>query len=344
MFALSRYLASPCPPAPSTAEPSAFRSTAYRFVGSTPDLRLPKDPSALARVLQGEDGPIASAVLQAPSGRVPLADADGCRRAALVSAVGDGTATALAAVTLTVRPGANKHQQPELVDAALTIAADRDAMVDLLAGVWTGALPEARAAWPGSSAVWLGTDPRDPAGTMPALVAALGPAYGFDVEVVRDASRRAREIAVRLADRPPDYVVVWAPHAAGAGRAVDAYEKATEEGEVIWLVETDPADALVELRLHLDDLGLAGPPTTGPAGTGRTAPKAGEERFYVKGHGSAVGDVMIDVTDCGHFQWGSDCRRKAPRAAKGIAAGEGTAPAALFRCKKCTKHRWRARF
>lgn len=341
MFALSRYLASPCPPASTTADPSAFRSTAYRFVGSTPDLRLPKDPSALGRVLQGEDGPIASAVLQTPSGRVPLADADGCRRAALVSAVGDGTAMALAAVTLTVRPGANKHQQPDLVDAALTTAAVRDAMVDLLAGVWTDALPEARAAWPGSSAVWLGTDPRDPAGTLPALVAALGPAYGLDVEVVRDASRRARQIAVRLADHPPDYVFVWARHAAGAERAVDAYEKATEEGEVIRLVETDPADALAELRLHLDDLGLADPPTTG---TGRTAPKAGEERFYVKGHGSAVGDVMIDVTDCGHGQWGSDCRRKAPRAAKGIAAGEGTAPAALFRCKKCTKHRWRARF
>lgn len=344
MFALSRYLASPCPPAPSTAEPSAFRSTTYRFVGSTPDLRLPKDPSALVRVLQGEDGPIASAVLQAPSGRVALADADGCRRAALVSAVSDGTAAALAAVTLRVRAGANKHRQPELVDAALTTAADRDAMVDLLAGVWTDALPEARAAWPGSSAVWLGTDPRDPTGTLPALVAALGPAYGLDVEVVRDASRRAREVAVRLADRPPDYVVVWAPHAAGAERAVDTYEKATEEGDVIRLVETDPADALVELRLHLDDLGLADPPTTGTAGTGRTVPKAGEERFYVKGHGSAVGDVMVDVTDCGHGQWGSDCRRKAPRAAKGIAAGEGTTPAALFRCKKCTKHRWRARF
>lgn len=344
MFALSRYLAVPCPAAPSTADPSAFRSTAYRFVASTPDLRLPKDPAALARVLQGQDGPVASAVLLTPSGRVPLADIDGCRRAALVSAVGDGPGTVLAAVTLTVRPGATKHQQPELVDAALTTAADRDAMIDLLAGVWADALPEARAAWPGSSAVWLGTDARDPAGPLPGLVAAVGPAYGLDIEVVRDASRRAREIAVRLADRPPDFVVVWAPHAAGAERAVDAYEKATEEGEVIRLVEADPADALVELRLHLDSLGLADPPAAGPVGTVRTAPKPREERFYVKGHGSAVGDVMIDVTDCGHGQWGSDCRRKAPRAAKGIAAGEGTTPSVLFRCKKCTKHRWRARF
>lgn len=344
MFALSRYLASPCPPASTTADPSAFRSTAHRFVGSTPDLRLPKDPAALSRILQGDGGPIASAVLHAPSGRVPLADADGCRRAVLLSAVGEAASTALAAVTLTVRPGKSKHQQPELVDAALATAADRDAMIDLLAGIWADALPEARTAWPGSSAVWLGTDPRDPAGPLPGQVAAVGPAYGLDVEVVRDASRRAREIAVRLADRPPDYVVVWAPHAAGTERAVDAYEKATEEGEIIRLVEADPADALVELRLHFDELGLADPPTAGPASTGRTAPKAGEERFYVKGHGSAVGDMMIDVTDCGHGQWGSDCRRKAPRAAKGIAAGEGTAPAALFRCKKCTKHRWRARF
>lgn len=344
MFALSRYLVVPCPPVPGTADPSLFRSSTYRFVGSTPDLRLPKDPALLAKVLAGNDGPVACAVLTAPTGRVPLVEADGCRRAALISAVGDGYGQVLAAVTLTVRPGANKHRQPELADVSLTTAASGDAMVDLLAGLWTDALPTARAAWPGSPAVWLGTDPRDPAGALPARVAAVGPAYGLDVEVVRDASRRAREIAVRLADRPPDYVCVWAPHAAGAERAVDAYEKATEEGQVIRLVETDPADALVEMRMHLDDLGLADPPTDQPAGTARNAPEPGEERFYVKGHGSAVGDVMIDVPDCSHGQWGSDCRRKAPRAAKGIAAGEGTAPTALFMCKKCTKHRWRARF
>ena len=344
MFALSRYLASPCTRPSATADPSAFRSSSYRFLGSAPDLRLPKDPSALSPVLGGVDGAIVRAVLEAPSGRVPLADADGCRRATLVSAVGDGADTVLAAVTLTIRAGGNRYQQPEIVSVDVATATDRDGMIDLLARLWVDAVPEFRAAWHGSSAVWLGNDPRDPASTLPADVIAIGAAYGLEIEVARDAPRWSREIGIRLADGPPDYVFVWAPHSAGVERAIAAYENATEEGEVLRLVEVDPADVLVELRLCLDELGLADPPAAHRANADRTAPAPGEERFYVKGHGSAVGDVMIDVKDCGHGQWGSDCRRKAPRALKGIAAGEGATPRALFRCKKCTKHRWRARF
>ena len=344
MFALSRYLASPCTRPAATVDSSAFRSSSYRFVGSTPDLRLPRDPSALSLVLAGVDGPVARAVLEAPSGRVPLVDDDGCRRAALISAVVDGAGAVLAVVTLTVRVGTNRHQQPEIVDVNLTTAADRDSMIDLLARLWADALPEFRAAWRGLPAVWLGSDPRDPASTLPQDIVAIGAAYGLAIEVVRDAPRRTREIAVRLADRPPDYLFVWVPHTAGVAGVVAAYENATEEGEVLRLLEGDPADALVELRLCLDDLGLADPPTSQPASADRAAPASGEERFYVKWYSSAVGDVMIEVKDCGHDQWGGDCRRKAPQAAKGIAAGAGVGLTALFRCKKCTKHRWRARF
>lgn len=304
---------------------------------------MPKDPSALSHVLDGADGQVARAVLESPLGRVPLAEVDGCRRAALVSAVRDGTNTVLAAVTLTVRAGKSRHEQPELVRVSLATATDPDAMIDLLALLWADALPEFRAACPGLSTVWLGNDPRDPASTLPADIAAVGAAYGLDIEVVRNAPRMTRELAVRLGQRPPDYVFVWAPHAAGTEQAVAAYEKATEEGEVFRIVEPDSQDALVELRLCLDELGLAAL-TSQTGGTDRTAPQPGEERFYVKRYGSAVGDVMVDVQDCGHNQWGSDCRRKAPRAAKGIAAGENATLKALFRCKRCTKHRWRARF
>lgn len=344
MFALSRYLAAPCPASPAPAGPDEFRSRAYRFVGSHPDLRLPKDPSELAGLLDGPDGPVAHAVLDAPVERIALADHDGCRRAALVAAVTAGTGTVLASVRLVIRPGANKHQQPDLVSASLETAPGREAMIDLLAALWHAAHPTARAAAKAAQTVWLGTDPRDPASSLPADAAAVGAAYGLDVEVVRDANRRAREVATRLSGEPPDYVIVWTPHAAGTERALAAYEEATEDGEVVRLTEIASADALLELRLHLDDLGLADDPSTGPPDPARTPPTAGEERFYVKRQGSAIGDVMEDTTDCDHGQWGGDCRRKAPRAYKGIAAGEGIAPKALFKCKKCSKNRWRARF
>jgi len=343
VFALSQYLATVCQAGPDAAEPAVFRSRAYRFAGSTPDLRLPKDPSALAKVLSGPDGASAHAVLSAPFGRVPLVGRpDGYRRAALLGAVTTAEATVLASVSLTIRPGAKQHQQPELVDASAVVASDRDSMIDMLAAHWADALPEARAAAAGASAVWLGSDPRNAGGRLLADAAAVSAAYGLDLEVVRDVPRMTKEIATRLGGRPPVYVVVWVPHAGAGDKALAAYQQATEEGQVVRLLEPAEPDAIVELRMQLDELGLADP--TAPQAATRTPPAPGEERFYIKSHGSGVGDIMIDVADCGHGQWGADCRRKAPRALKGITTGEGVTPSTLFRCEKCSKHRWRARF
>ena len=190
--------------------------------------------------------------------------------------------------------------------------------------------------------MWLGNDPRSPGSPLHDSVRALGAVYGLDVEVVRDAHRRAREVAVRLADSPPAYLLSWTPHATGCEAALAAFEAASGEGQVIALVERNEADVLLELGLHLDDLGLAEPaPETTAVGD---PPQPGEERFFIKGQGSRVGDVMITVLDCGHGHWGSDARRKAPRAYKGIWAQQGAPPTALFRCEKCTNHRWRARW
>lgn len=340
MFALSGYLEAPC--ASTDADLATLRSRVYRFPGSTPDLRLPKDPSGFAALLAGPEADAAWSAVSTPQGRVPLAAADGLRRVALLSAVVEEAGVALAGVTLTVVPPAAKHGQPEVADATVLVARDRENQVGLLAAVWAEADPAARVALAGAPAVWLGNDPRNPGSPLPEAVRALGAVYGLDVEVVRDAHRRSREVSVRLAQSPPAYVLTWAPHAVGCEAAVAAFQAASQEGEVIALVEREEADVLLELGLHLDDLGLGDPFLD--AAPAADPPKPGAERFFIKGKGSKVGDVMITVLDCGHGQWGSDVRRKAPRAYKGIWAQQGAAPTVLFRCKKCTKHRWRARW
>lgn len=273
---------------------------------------------------------------------MPLVAKDGRRRVALLAAVHEDATVALACVTLTVVPPAGRHGQPEVEGAVVDVARDRDDHVRLLCAVWADADPVARAAAGGAPAVWLGNDPHRPASPLPDAVRALGAVYGLDVEVIRDVHRRLRKVAVRLAESPPAYLLSWTPHASGCAAATAAYAAASQEGEVLALVEREETDVLLELRLHLEDLGLAEPgrdpvPTTEPPGPG-------EERFFIKIRGSKVGDVMVDVPDCGHGHWGSDSRRPAPRAYKGIGAQQGAPPKALFRCEKCTKHRWRARW
>ena len=340
MFGLSGYLEAPC--APTAADLQVLKSRVYRFPGSIPDLRLPKDPSGLAGLLAGPEGEAAWSALHEPQGRVPLRAPEGRRRVALVTAVAEAAGVVLARVTLSVVPPAGKHGQPKIADATVDVARNRDAQLTLLRTIWEEADPSARSASAGAPAVWLGNDPRKPASPLLEAVRSLGAAYGLDVEVVRDARRRQREVAVRLAQSPPAYVLTWTPHAVGCEAAVAAFKAASEEGEVLALVEREEADVLLELGLLLDDLGLAEP---SPDGTPPVdPPKPGEERVFIKGMGSKVGDVMITVPDCGHGQWGSDARRKAPRAYKGIWAQQGAAPTALFRCEKCSKHRWRARW
>jgi len=340
MFGLSGYLKAPH--TPTAADLQGLKSRVYRFRGSTPDLRLPKDPSGLAPLLAAPEGDAAWSALSAPQGRVPLCAPEGCRRVALVTAIDEVAGVALARVTLTVVPPAGKHGQPVLADATIEVARGRDAQLGLLTCLWEEADPAARTASGGVPAVWLGNDPGKPASSLPATVQALGAAYGLDVEVVRDARRRSREVGVRLAKSPPAYVFTWMPHAVGCEAAVASFEAASEEGEVLVLLEREEADVLVEFALLLDEHGFADPSPDGPPAV--EAPKPGEERFFIKGMGSKVGDVMIAVLDCGHGQWGSDARRKAPRAYKGIWAQQGVRPTALFKCKKCSKNRWRARW
>ena len=326
---------------------AGFRSRVFRFPGSVPDLRLPKDVSALSALLAvpSPEAGVAWTVLQAPHGRVPMRPVDGCRRAALLGAVGaEPGGVVLGRVLLTVRRAATRYAQPELVAAALDLAGDRDAMVELLLSTWLDAEPAARTGTGGAPAVWLGGSPaRHGAGFVPS-VQATGAVFGLDVEVAADVTRHVREVGARTAGDPPQYLLVWVPYARGTEPVVGAYRRATAEGEVVELHEPSLDDALLELRWALDELGLADAPDTMRPGVERTLPVAGEERFYVKGTGSKVGDLMIDVPDCDHGHWGSDCRRVAPRAWKGIGYLEKVMPKALSRCEKCSKHRWRARW
>lgn len=326
---------------------AGFRSRVFRFPGSVPDLRLPKDVSALGALLGGPsaDAGVAWTVLQAPHGRVPMLPVDGCRRAALLGAVGaEPGGMVLGRVLLTVRPAATRYAQPELVSAALDVAGDRDAMVELLLSTWLDAEPSARTGAAGAPALWLGGSPAEHGAGFVPSVQATGAVFGLDVEVAADVTRRVREIGTRTAGDPPQYLLVWVPYARGTEPVVGAYRRATAEGEVVELHEPSLDDALLDLRWALDELGLADAPPTKWPDAARTPPVASEERFYIKGTGSAVGDLMIDVTDCGHGHWGSDCRRIAPRAWKGIGYLETVMPKALFRCEKCSKHRWRARW
>lgn len=352
MFALSGLLSDPRPlrEVPSGADGPDLRDVAsmeVRFPARGVNaLRLPKDPSGVRPAMSGggRDGALLWTALTDATVRIPLVEQDGVRRAALLAAVDPGGPPVLAAAVVAVRPGATRHAPAELASVGLRQADDIDAMLDMLAALHAEADPAARAAATGADAVWLGGNLAQQQGAL-AAVQGAGACMGLRVEIVPDVHRRARQVGVRLAGAPPEYLIVWRPQAHGAEPAVDAYRAASAEGEVVVLDEPALPDALLEFRYALVDLGLAdaeGPPSDDPAGE---APAAGEERFYVKTRGSKVGDVMASVADCGHGRWGSDVRRLAPRAWKGIAAGEGGAvPKALFRCALCKKHRWRARY
>jgi len=350
VFALSGLLdaAIPLPAIPRSSEGPDLRPLAskeYRFpIPSVPAVRLPRNVVCFADLLMaaGPDAPLCWAALTRAVHRVPLLAPQGQRRAALLVACADGDTAAVAAATIGVRSGPRRHSPPEIVEHRFDVAHDREGMLDLLERVWTDADPAARAAAGGAPALWLGGDP---AAVLPGgdtLVAGVCAALGLQAEVVRNASRYTRQIATRIGARPPSYLIVWRPMARGVDAAVRAFRDTSAEGELIELGEPTLADALLELRWALADLGLVDglPVSAAPP----TRPAAGEERFYIKYRGSKTGDVMIEVSDCGHGRWGSDVRRLAPRAYKGIAARVGATPRALFRCARCGKHRWRARY
>lgn len=318
----------------------------YRFpVAGVPALRLPKRPERVASALEaaGQQAPLLWSALTAPVHRVPLTSPPDERHAALVAAVPGDDGIVVVEARLAVRSGPSRHSPPELVDLTLTVATDSEAAVDLLGALWRDSLAPARAAAAGPRLLWLGGDPNRaiPEGEM--RIRGLCAVFGLRAEVVVDASRHLQQVSARVGSNPPAFLSVWQPEGFGVEPVVSAF-RAASEGEVVLLSEPALDDALLELRWALADLGLDGSAPAEETEAERPAPADGEERFYIKHHGSKTGDRMIEVKDCGHGQWGSDQQRKAPRASKGITGSVGRAPSALFLCSKCTKNRWRARF
>jgi len=352
VFALSGLLdtAVPLPAVPRVGNSFDLRPLAgreYRFpVTGVPAIRLPKDVARLADMLvaAGPDAPLCWAALIGPAYRVPLLAPAMQRRAALLAACINGDKVTVALATLGVRPGPRRHSPAEIVEQCVYLAHDREDMLDLLERVWADADPAARATAGGAPALWLGGDPAALMAGGDIHVAGVCAALGLQAEIVRDASRHTRQIATRIGARPPSYLIVWCPAARAVDLAVQAFRDASADGELIELHEPALPDALLELRWALADLGLVDGPPTADAQPAKPPPEAGEERFYIKIGGNKVGDVMIEVADCRHGQWGSDVRRLAPRAYKGIAASVGAIPRAIFRCGRCSKHRWRARY
>lgn len=331
--------------------PRQLASKEYRFaLRGVPSVRLPKDVSALSDVVAGVNGAAASAVLKDPRFRVPLRGEFGLRGVALLSPVvgadagvdvGSGDVS-VCLVRLSVRSPERPHLPPTIMSCSAEVCRGLEAIAEAIEAVWAEADPRAFGSPGGLSAVWLGGDlDRDTDGGK-ARVSAICATYGLSVEFVDDVSRHLRNVNARLAGAPPDVVIVWSGHAHGVEPALTGFERATVEGEIVRIDEFEFEDALVELRWQFQELDGAGDADVVAVDAGM--PSSGDERCYIKIGGSGVGDVMIEVPDCGHGQWASDCRRKAPRACKGVTVSAGAQPVALFRCSKCRKHRWRARF
>jgi hypothetical protein len=152
----------------------------------------------------------------------------------------------------------------------------------------------------------------------------------------------------KIREARPDVVFIWDPYVGQTSDAiVTELANANEDAIVIRIPEYDFDDGLVLARLELDaflaEWEIVDSPSGQEIGASAIAqPADGEERYYRKLHGSAVGDVMRRLEDCGHNQWQSS--NKAPRAWKGIERMEGVTPQMLFRCMRGGCRRWRARF
>ena len=325
----------------------------FRFaVPAVPAVRLPRDYQSLANLWKSISCPPTdrpginwlSAVwtaLTAPVSRVPLVPPAGCGQqfAALAVVEMAECAPVLAVVRIALARGASKHA-PLVVDhASAVIATDLDMMAEQLEGLFTDALPQARSeALRGAGrAMWLGGDRTVAAANTAwrSRVEAVCAVMGLRVEIIEEPARRIRSVQTALgAAAAPGHLLVWQPMCRGAERLIRSYQELCADGEVIFLSEAAFLDVLVEARLALAQRGLAEMGTGTSMESDRKAPAAGEERFYVKVGGSGAGDVLISVPDCGHGQWGSDARRKAPRAVMGVEQLEGIRPRALFRCAK----------
>jgi hypothetical protein len=367
MFELSALLAAPTralqPPVGD--DPSllaGLRGREYRFpVPAVPAARLPRDAQSLANLWKSVSTPESdtwgalwpSAVwtaLTTPAARIPLVASDGCgQEFAVAAAVETGAGQVMAVVSIGVTQGSSRYAQPAVHHASAVVEADLVLMAVRLEELFLDAIPQARAAAVRGArrAVWLGGDITVSAAdlTWRSRIEAVCAVAGLRAEVVEEPGRRVRSIRASMAaGTPPECLLVWQPRARGAESLVGFYLELTAEGEIITLAEPAFRDALAQARVALAELSLTGPAGVPDGRAARIPPAAGEERFYVKIGGSKAGDVLVPVPNCGHGQWGSDARRKAPRAAMGVEILEGIRPRTLFRCARCTKHRWRARF
>ena len=342
---------------------AALRGREFRFaVPAVRAVHLPRDRQSLANLWKSISCPPTGqpdpawpiavwTALMAPASCIPLIPRTGCGQefaAVAVVEIPEGTAT-LAIVRVGLAVGASKYTQPTIQHASAVVETDPATMAERLEHLFTDALPQARsvALRAGKRAVWLGGD-RTVSSANPGWrerIAAAFAVMGLRVEIIEEPSRRIRSVETSLGSATaPGHLVIWQSMCHNAERLVRSFEAVIADGEVIRLSSETYPDILVEARQALMLLGLAEPSNALRVKNSRGMPAAGEERFYVKVGGSKAGDVLVSVPDCGHGQWGSDLRRKAPRAVMGVEQLEGIRPKMLFRCERCSKHRWRARF
>lgn len=313
----------------------------YRFpILGMPDIRLPKDVSALSQWLSGRDGAAGYAVLTSPTFLVPLRSDDEVRRVALIAVINDEAGPTVVVARLGVASGTTRFAPRTISGCIVQLATGREAIANLLEQMWFESDPIVQSQGAHSVAVWLSPGLSLPDGER--RVSAIGAVYGYQLEFFRDANRHVKQVRARLGSPSPAAVIVWQPRGHGFDNALESYRGASAEGEVLELTELNFDDALLELRWALAE--LTSIDESAVAVTDGGVPQPGDEKFYIKIGGSGVGDVMKEVTDCGHGQWGSDQRRKAPRADKGLGASVGRRPKTLYLCAICKKHRWRARF
>jgi hypothetical protein len=368
MFELSALHAARVPALqpPDDSDGSAFtalRGREFRFmVPAVRAVRLPRDPQSLANLWKSIScspanqtdpvWPVAVwTALMTPASRVPLSPRPDCSQefaAVAVVDMEDCTPT-LAIVRVGLASGMSRHAQPVIHHASAVVETHPAAMIERLERLFMDALPQARSESlrTGKRAMWLGGD-RTVSSTDPTWRDRIEAAFavmGLRVEIVEEPARRVRSLETSLGSAAaPGYLVIWQVMCRNAERLISAFETAAADGEIICLSAETYPDVLAEARIALADLGFAEFYSCHGIKNNRKAPATGEERFYIKVAGSKVGDVLVPVPDCGHGQWGSDVRRKAPRAVMGMERLEGIRPKMLFRCARCTKHRWRGRF
>ena len=201
--------------------------------------------------------------------------------------------------------------------------------------------------WP-RRVFWVGGSRGEPA-SLPddwrLRILSVGAVRGFEIETIEQPYRRISEVLRKIRQERPQIMLVWDPYVRGTADVIrDELANSNEDGVVIRINETGFDDAVLLARLELDEVlanwSVADAPPD--AATAFPRPSGGEERYYSKLHGSGKGDIMRRVDDCGHNQW--DSTNKAPRAWQGIAYMESVTPQMLFLCKRCSHHRWRARF